>query len=40
VTPGTAPINTKPYRLPETQKAEIEKQVDKLLGEGIIQESN
>jgi hypothetical protein len=40
VVPGTAPINTKPYRLPETQKAEIEKQVDKLLDEGIIQESN
>jgi hypothetical protein len=35
-----SPINTKPYRLPETQKAEIEKQVDKLLDKGIIEENN
>jgi hypothetical protein len=40
VVPGTAPINIKPYRLPEAQKAEIEKQVDKLLGEGVIEESD
>lgn len=39
VVPGTAPINTKPYRLPESQKAEIEKQIDKLLHEGIVEES-
>jgi hypothetical protein len=26
VIPGMNPINTKPYRLPEAQKAEIEKQ--------------
>jgi hypothetical protein len=38
--PGTAPINTRPYRLPEAQKAEIENQVGKLLNEGIIEESN
>jgi hypothetical protein len=37
--PGTTPINIKPYRLPEAQKAEIERQVDKLLEEGIIEES-
>jgi hypothetical protein len=37
---GTTPINTRPYRLLETQKAEIERQVDKLLDEGIIEESN
>jgi hypothetical protein len=40
IVPGTAPINTRPHRLPEAQKAEIEKQVDKLLGEGIIEESD
>ena len=40
VEPGTEPINTRPYRLPETQKAEIGKQVKKLLHEGIIEESN
>jgi hypothetical protein len=34
------PINTKPYRLPETQKAEIDKQIDKLLREGESEESN
>jgi hypothetical protein len=38
--PGTMPINTRPYRLPEAQKAEIERQVVKLLDEGIIEESN
>jgi hypothetical protein len=36
VEPGTEPINTSPYRLPETQKAEVGKQVKKLLQEGII----
>lgn len=40
VVPGTSPIHTRPYRLPESQKAEIEKQVDKLLKEGVIVESN
>jgi hypothetical protein len=38
--PGTVPINTKPYRLPEAQKAEIEKQVTKLVNENIIEESS
>jgi hypothetical protein len=38
--PGTVPINTRPYRLPESQKHEIESQVTKLLEEGIIEESN
>jgi hypothetical protein len=38
--PGTAPINTRPYRLPESQKGEIEKQVTKLANEGIIEESS
>jgi hypothetical protein len=32
--------NTTPYRLPETQNMEVEKQVEKLLKEGVIQESN
>jgi hypothetical protein len=40
VVPGMSPINTRPYRLPEAQKAEIDRQVDKLLKEGIIAESN
>jgi hypothetical protein len=40
VEPGTEPINTGPYRLPETQKREVEKQIKKLLQEGIIEESN
>jgi hypothetical protein len=39
VVPGTNPINTKPYRLPETQKAETEKQIDKLVKEGVVEES-
>ena len=33
-------INTRPYRLPEIQRKEIDKQVTKLLEEGIIVESN
>jgi hypothetical protein len=36
VIPGTSPINTRPYRLPESQKAEV----DRLLKEGVITESN
>jgi len=39
VEPGTEPINTGPYRLPETQKSEVDKQVKKLLREGIIEET-
>jgi hypothetical protein len=39
VEPGTEPINTRPYRLPETQKLEIDKQVKKLLQEGIMGEN-
>jgi hypothetical protein len=40
VEPGTEPINTRPYRLPETQKREVDRQVKQLLQEGIIEESN
>jgi hypothetical protein len=40
VIPGTSPINTKPYSLPEAQKAEIDKQIDKSLPEGVTEESN
>ena len=36
---GTQPINTRPYRLPEAQKKEVQTQVKKLLDEGIIEES-
>ena len=38
--PGTVPINTRPYRLPESQKAEVGRQVTNLLKEGITEESN
>jgi hypothetical protein len=38
--PGKSPINTKPYRLPEARKAEIDQQIGKLLREGVIEESN
>jgi len=38
--PGTVPINTRPYRLPESQREEIDRQVTNLLEEGIIVESN
>lgn len=34
--PGTEPINLKPYRLPHSQKEEVEKQVKELLAQGII----
>jgi hypothetical protein len=37
---GTIPINTRPNRLPESQRKEIDGQVTKLLEEGIIVESN
>lgn len=38
--PGVEPVNVKPYRLPETQKVEIRKQVEELRRGGIITESN
>jgi hypothetical protein len=31
------PINKRPYNLPESQRAEVDKQVTNLLDEGIIQ---
>jgi len=37
---GREPINTRPCRLPEAQKEEVNKQVQKLLQEGIIEESD
>jgi hypothetical protein len=40
VQPNPEPINTRPYRFPDTQKVEVEKQVEKLLKEGVIQQSN
>jgi len=39
VEPGAEPINTRPCRLLETQKLEVDKQVKKLLWEGIIEET-
>lgn len=38
--PGNTPINTRPYRLPESQKDEIDRQVEQLLKEDIIVKSN
>jgi hypothetical protein len=40
VIPDMSPISTKSYRLAEAQKAEIDKQIDKLLREGMVEESN
>ena len=37
--PNTAPINVRPYRYPQFQKSEIEKQVSELLESGLIQPS-
>lgn len=37
--PHTSPIFTKPYRLPYSQKAEINNQINKMLNEGIIEPS-
>jgi hypothetical protein len=38
--PGTDPVNTRPYRLPESQKPEVRTQVEELKKGGIIKESN
>jgi hypothetical protein len=38
--PGIEPVNVKPYRQPETQNAEIRKQVEEMRRGGIITESN
>ena len=37
--PNTTPINVRPYRYPQFQKSEIEKQVLELLSSGLIQPS-
>jgi hypothetical protein len=37
---GVTPINTRPYRLPESQREEIDRQVKQLLEEGIIVKSD
>jgi hypothetical protein len=37
--PGIEPVNVKPYRLPETQKQEVRRQVEELKRGGIIIES-
>jgi hypothetical protein len=37
---GTSSINTRPYRLPEAQKREVDMQVSKLLQDGIITKVN
>jgi hypothetical protein len=35
--PGVTPINTRPCRLPEIQKEEVNQEVELLLEDGIIQ---
>jgi hypothetical protein len=40
IEPGVEPVNVKPYWLPEAQKQEVRRQVEKLRREGIITESN
>lgn len=37
--PGTTPINTRQYRIPETQKTEIQRQLDELESKGVIEKS-
>ena len=37
---GVTPINTRPYRLPESQREEIDRQVKQLLEDGIIAKSD
>ena len=34
--PGIPPINTRPYRLPKSQKEEIDRQVKQLVEDGIV----
>jgi hypothetical protein len=38
--PGTIPISTRPYRLPESRRKEIDRQITKLLEEGSVVETN
>lgn len=39
IKPGVSPIYTRQYRLPYAQKAEVHKQIDKMLKDGIITDS-
>jgi hypothetical protein len=38
--PGVTPINTRPYRLPESQKEEIDRQMKQLVEDGIVTRSD
>lgn len=38
--PGTTPIFTRQYRIPESQKGEIQRQLDDLESRGVIEKSN
>lgn len=40
IKPGTRPIYSKPYRLPHSQKGEIQNQIDHMLEQGIIEPCN
>jgi len=35
----SAPVNVRPYRLPEKHKKEVNRQIEKILSEGIIRPS-
>lgn len=38
--PGTQPIFTRQYRIPESQKEEVQRQIDEMESKGIIEKSN
>ena len=38
--PGTAPISRRPYRMPPNELAELKKQLQELLGKGLIRPSS
>lgn len=37
--PGSSPVKVKPYRYPHNQKTKIEKMVNQMLDEGLIEHS-
>lgn len=40
IEPGAKPVSVRPFRYPQAQKAEIEKQIAAMLAAGIIKESS
>ena len=39
VKPDTHPVYTRPYKLPHTQKEEVQRQIDKMIEEKIIEDA-